>query len=435
MVLIALCGFANSGKDTFSNHLVNNYDFAKFSFASATKDVISNIFGWERNLLEGDTIESRNFRETIDLYWSNKLSIENFTPRKALQLIGTDLFRKHFNCEIWVNIIEKKIIDLLKTNPLKNIIVSDCRFSNEITMLKNLGAKLIHIYRNLPIFFNKYKEEISDNINNEKKNEENNNYISISNLHLSEKEWIKENFDYSIENKFDLIQFKYEINSFIENEFNIKIQTHKEVLSKQFGLDKFTQSDKSKLNWIDSNLLDLIEFTRGFDSFDSSNLSHYYLYTGRGPSQNTLHIGHLLGLELIKSINYGLETKIFFMIADDEKIIRDGIGEKTMEANVANTIKQLNKIGFTDSNTQFHINSKNITPIEYQLMIKLMSLVSIEQLEKIFGKKNNIGEYFYVFYQLVPCFKSFDHQCIVVCGIDQDPFFRLGRFLAKKIRI
>jgi tryptophanyl-tRNA synthetase len=121
------------------------------------------------------------------------------------------------------------------------------------------------------------------------------------------------------------------------------------------------------------------------------------------------------------------------MIADDEKILRDSIDTKQMELNVSNTIKQLNKIGFNNSNTKFHINSKDISPNEYQLMLKLMSLVTLDQLSNIFGKKNNIGEYFYVFYQLIPCFLSPESQCIVVCGIDQDPFFRLARFLAKKI--
>jgi tryptophanyl-tRNA synthetase len=66
-------------------------------------------------------------------------------------------------------------------------------------------------------------------------------------------------------------------------------------------------------------------------------------------------------------------------------------------------------------------------------MLKLMGLVTTDQLAKIFGKKDNIGEYFYVFYQLVPCFLSLKSQCVVICGIDQDPFFRLARDLARRL--
>jgi hypothetical protein len=211
MVIIAICGFQGVGKDTFSNYLVSNYEFKKFSFAAATKDVLTNMFGWDRNLLEGDTIESRIFRETIDSWWADKLSIPDLTPRKILQMVGTDLFRNHFNCEIWVHIVEKKIIDMLKVNPSQNIIISDCRFPNEIKMVKNLGAKLIHIQRNLPEWFEKYKrgEDCDEALK----------------LHLSETSWIREDFDYLIENSYnnEIGEFESQIDSFIEDKFNIKI--------------------------------------------------------------------------------------------------------------------------------------------------------------------------------------------------------------------
>ena len=132
MTIIAICGFQGVGKDTFANYLVDKYEFKKFSFASATKDILADMFGWERTLLEGDTVESRIFRETIDPWWSDKLGIQDLTPRKVLQLIGTDLFRKHFNYEIWVHIVEKKIINCLKINPEQRIIINDCRYANEI---------------------------------------------------------------------------------------------------------------------------------------------------------------------------------------------------------------------------------------------------------------------------------------------------------------
>ena len=201
----------------------------------------------------------------------------------------------------------------------------------------------------------------------------------------------------------------------------------------QFGLNKFNDVDKEKISWIDTNLIDMIEYHRGFEDFNPQQLDKYYLYTGRGPSQGTLHIGHLLGLELIKGLSTQFESKIFFMIADDEKIFRDDINHEIMKSNVSNTIGQLNSIGFNNSNTTFHINSIDIGAQEYMIMIKLMSMCTLDQLTHIFGKKNNIGEYFYVFYQMVPCFLSPDSQCIVVCGVDQDPFFRLARNLAKRL--
>jgi tryptophanyl-tRNA synthetase len=204
-----------------------------------------------------------------------------------------------------------------------------------------------------------------------------------------------------------------------------------EYLSSRFGLSTFTESDREKLPMVNQRLLSLVEYHRGFE--DYNNNQEYFLYTGRGPSQGSFHIGHLLSLRLIKNLGTELKIETFFMIADDEKILRDSIDKETMDMNVTKTIEQLNMIGFTNDNTKFHINTQHIGPKEYQIMLKLMSLLSVEQLKNIFGNKDNIGEYFYTFYQLVPCFLYPEKQCIVVCGLDQDPFFRLARYLAKRI--
>lgn len=432
MVILGICGFQGAGKDTFANYLVSNHNFIKFSFAGATKDVLNVVFGWDRALLEGDTVESRKFRETEDTWWSEKLGIPNLTSRKTLQLIGTDLFRKHFNPEIWSSVVEKKILTQLKNNPNSNIVVSDCRFPNEIQMLRNLGSHIISIQRNIPDWFTQYKFGIDCE--------------EALKLHESEKSWIREKFDHVIDNNYETSKlFEQGISDFIFDKFGINNLTQGEYLTAQFGLKKFNDGDKKKISWIDANLQDLIEYHRGFEDFNGfkdfngfedfvpESLDRYYLYTGRGPSQGTLHIGHLPGLELIKGLNSQFESKIFFMIADDEKILKNNIGLDVMKSNVSNTIEQLKSIGFNNLNTTFHVNSTDISPREYALMIKLMSLVTLEQLTKIFGKKDNIGEYFYVFYQMVPCFLSPDSQCIVVCGVDQDPFFRLARNLAKRL--
>lgn len=104
----------------------------------------------------------------------------------ALQMIGTDLFRKKFFDEIWVSIVERKIIE----NIDKNIVISDCRFPNEINMVKKYNAKLIHIYRELPQCFYDYKYD----------KECGEKYNDILKLHESETSWIKCDFDLEINN-------------------------------------------------------------------------------------------------------------------------------------------------------------------------------------------------------------------------------------------
>ena len=135
-MIIGLCGAQGAGKDTVGSILVKEYGFQKLSFASALKDMLAALFSWPRHLLEGDTEESRDWRETVNEFWARKINIPDFTPRKALQLIGTDCLRQHFCADIWVNIVEQKIAELLKVNPNAKIVITDCRFQNELVMIK-----------------------------------------------------------------------------------------------------------------------------------------------------------------------------------------------------------------------------------------------------------------------------------------------------------
>ena len=181
--IIALTGCAGSGKDTTANYIIKNYDnWEKGSFAGTLKDAVSAIFGWDRKMLAGDTPEDREIRETKDEYWSEKFGYD-VTPRIILQKFGTDCLRNYLHKNIWVDSLEKKIKD---TN--KNIIITDCRFKNEIEMLKKLGATFIRVTRDtLPEWFEKVAEL----------NKKGYNIAGITNLvpevkdiHISELDWI-----------------------------------------------------------------------------------------------------------------------------------------------------------------------------------------------------------------------------------------------------
>ena len=126
-MILTICGFKGSGKDTIGDYLIKNHGFKRFHFGSAVKDVCSIIFGWSRHLLEGDSIESRKFRETEDKLWSDKLGFK-LTPRIAFQKIGTDIFRNSFHQDIWTLIIEKKIREFQKIHKTSNIVIKLLNF-------------------------------------------------------------------------------------------------------------------------------------------------------------------------------------------------------------------------------------------------------------------------------------------------------------------
>jgi hypothetical protein len=95
-------------------------------------------------MLEGETLESREFRETPDIFWSKKTGIPNFTPRLALQLMGTDVMRNHFHQDIWIDSLEYR---LRSKSANRCVVISDARFRNELDLIKNLGGKIIWVQR------------------------------------------------------------------------------------------------------------------------------------------------------------------------------------------------------------------------------------------------------------------------------------------------
>ena len=179
-MIIGICGFQSSGKDTVAEYLIKEHGFKKLSFASAIKDIVAIIFSWSRDKLDGLTKEDRAWREQIDTWWSKTLNIPLLSPRYVLQYFATDLFRNQFHPNIWVKIIENKL------NKLDNFVITDCRFKNEINMILEYGGKIIHVHRNMPKWFYKYRqgEDVDE----------------IKQLHISETEWIKCHNDYELTN-------------------------------------------------------------------------------------------------------------------------------------------------------------------------------------------------------------------------------------------
>lgn len=141
--IIAISGFMGSGKDTVGAYLIKNHGFVKHSFGAALKDAVAAIFGWDREMLEGATNESRAWREQVDTRWAECLNMPQLTPRYVLQYIGTDMFRRNFHTDIWIAAAEFRIKRELANN--RRVVLTDCRFPNEVAMVRALGGSVWHV--------------------------------------------------------------------------------------------------------------------------------------------------------------------------------------------------------------------------------------------------------------------------------------------------
>lgn len=215
-MIIGLVGFIGSGKGTVGE-LLKMQGYKQASFAGVLKDTASIMFGWDRELLEGDTVESRVFRETKDEFWSEKFGYD-FSPRLALQLLGTEAGRDVFHKDLWIYALEKRI------NNKRHVVITDTRFPNEIEWIRSKGGVIVQVKRGENPEW--YETALVENNTNE-----NAHYIlydngetmeqKYPNIHYSEWAWIGQKIDYVINNDGTLKDLATSVNDLvnkIENE-------------------------------------------------------------------------------------------------------------------------------------------------------------------------------------------------------------------------
>ena len=189
-MLIGVVGFIGCGKGTVGD-LLEQRGFVKDSFATPLKDACSAMFGWPRDLLEGDNEASRQWREQPDPFWSEKMG-KQFTPRLALQLLGTEAGRDVFHKDIWVNSLLKRAGD-------KDVVITDVRFKNELKFIQKNNGIVVRVKRGPEpdwyedaIVVNKGDRFIGWALAKDR--------LKRKHIHQSETDWVGSKFNYVIEN-------------------------------------------------------------------------------------------------------------------------------------------------------------------------------------------------------------------------------------------
>jgi tryptophanyl-tRNA synthetase len=173
------------------------------------------------------------------------------------------------------------------------------------------------------------------------------------------------------------------------------------------------------------------------DAFESGR--PFFLYSGRGPS-GPLHTSHLAQFELCRWLQERFGVPMYIQITDDEKFwSRSGLSrEETVRWGYENLYDIL-ALGFDRKRTRVFFDSKSIAAL-YPLAIRVARKIPYSSVKAVFGLEpsTNIGWIFYTALQTVPCFwpswvERKSVPCLIPCGIDQDPHFRLTRDIAESL--
>jgi tryptophanyl-tRNA synthetase len=177
-----------------------------------------------------------------------------------------------------------------------------------------------------------------------------------------------------------------------------------------------------------------------------------YLYTGRGPSSESMHLGHLVPFLFTQWLQKAFNVPLVIQMTDDEKFIFKGEYDEHTGDNLDHyyrlTMENARDIiacGF-DYNKTFIFSDLDYIGKMYPNIVRIWKAVTTNTVTGIFGfdGSSNIGKVAFPAVQAAPSFASSfpvvlqadrnsDQCCLIPCAIDQDPYFRMTRDVAHKL--
>lgn len=170
----------------------------------------------------------------------------------------------------------------------------------------------------------------------------------------------------------------------------------------------------------------------------------WYLYTGRGPSSESMHMGHLVPFLFTKWLQDTFNVPLVIQITDDEKFYFKDITVEQVEKLAIENIRDIIAFGFSKEKTFIFRDFEYIGTM-YRTIARIEKATTASQVKGIFGfqPEDNVGRWMFPAIQAAPSFSvCFPHifpdvtknaLCLIPQAIDQDPYFRLTRDVAPRL--
>ena len=180
------------------------------------------------------------------------------------------------------------------------------------------------------------------------------------------------------------------------------------------------------------------------DSYEKGE--NIFLYTGRGPTSDALHLGHLIPFMFTKWLQDVFDCYLVIQLSDDEKFYFKENKFKEIYKLGKENAKDIIAVGFNPQKTFIFSNRdyRLSTPKFEELTAEINKTINFHTLTKIFGFDDhaNVGMIGWPSYQIAAAFsEAYPHLfrkktlCLIPYAIDQDPYFRLSRDVARKLKL
>ncbi|KAJ7090350.1 hypothetical protein B0H15DRAFT_261115 [Mycena belliarum] len=186
------------------------------------------------------------------------------------------------------------------------------------------------------------------------------------------------------------------------------------------------------------------EFDKILDRYEQGK--PFFLYTGRGPSSDSMHLGHQVPFVFTKWLQDVFQVPLVIQLTDDEKFLfKHELKVEQTKAFARQNARDIIAVGFDLERTFIFSDYSYLGGPFYENISKISRQITYSQAKATFGftDSDNIGKIHFAAIQAAPSFSnSFPHifgsvsniPCLIPCAIDQDPYFRLTRDVAQKLK-
>lgn len=172
----------------------------------------------------------------------------------------------------------------------------------------------------------------------------------------------------------------------------------------------------------------------------------FYLYTGRGPSSASMHLGHLIPFLFTKWLQDVFDVPLVIQLTDDEKFLfKYDLKIEQVQKFAFENARDIIACGFKLEKTFVFSDLDYVGGAFYHNIVRIARYITTNQSKGTFGftDTDSVGKMHFVAIQAAPSFSnSFpqiygtrsDVPCLIPCAIDQDPYFRQTRDVAVRLK-